>query len=340
RDGPRASASPHRSQPHSSSEMRRGSVACPFCPRRFCRTRSAAAQYLHHVRSHGMGCDSEPEEAAATNSEAGRAAAVEQVESRNESAMQPCADGSSAVTKSPECESAGKTRALNSAATRQRQAQAVERAFQCNTCQKKFTRKSHLKAHISAVHMKAKPHKCKVCGKRFGFSSDLNTHSRVHTGEKPFECNVCGKRFGRAWGLSYHSRLHTGEKPFECNVCGKRFSVSSSLTQHSRLHTGEKPFECKVCGKRFNQASNLSSHSRLHTGEKPFECKVCGKRFSDSSSLTKHSRLHTGEKPFECMVCGKRFHVSSNLTKHSRVHTRKSYSSARCSAKDSVKAAI
>ncbi|PAA58495.1 hypothetical protein BOX15_Mlig012179g2, partial [Macrostomum lignano] len=284
RDPLRASASPHRSQPHSFSEMRRGSVACPFCPRRFCRTRSAAAQYLRHVRSHGMGCDSEPENEAATNSEAGRAAAVEQVESRNESAMQPCADGSSAVTKSPECESAGKTRALNSAATRQRQAQAVERAFQCNTCQKKFTRKSHLKAHISAVHKKAKPHKCKVCG----------------------------KRFGQAWSLTSHSRLHTGEKPFECKVCGKRFSVSSSLTKHSRLHTGEKPFECKVCGKRFNQACSLSSHSRLHTGEKPFECKVCGKRFN----------------------------VSSNLTKHSRVHTRKSHSSARCSAKDSVKAAI
>ncbi|PAA63404.1 hypothetical protein BOX15_Mlig015862g1, partial [Macrostomum lignano] len=288
RDGLRASASPHRSQPHSFSEMRRGSVACPFCPRRFCRTRSAAAQYLRHVRSHGIGCDSEPEEAAATNSEAGRAAAVEQVESRNESAMQPCAAGSSAVTKSPECESAGNTRASKSAATRQRQAQGVERVFQCDTCQKKLTRKCHLKAHISAVHMKAKPYKCKVCGKRFGFSSALTTHYRVHTGEKPFECKVCGKRFGFSSNLSSHSRLHTGEKPFECKVCGKRFSVSSSLTKHSRLHTGEKPFECKVCGKRFTQISNLTMHSRVHTGEKPFECK----RFNRGSHQKTHANRH------------------------------------------------
>ncbi|PAA58496.1 hypothetical protein BOX15_Mlig014837g1, partial [Macrostomum lignano] len=292
RDGLRASASPHRSQPHSSSEMPRGSVACPFCPRRFCRTRSAAAQYLRHVRSHGMGCDSEPEEAAATNSEASRAAAVEQVESRNELAMQPCAAGSSAVTKSPECETAGNTRALNSAATRQRQAQAVERSFQCDTCQKKFTRKSYLKAHISAVHKKAKPHKCKVCGKRFSQACSLSSHSRLHTGEKPFECKVCAKRFTDSSSHIRHSRVHTEEKPFECKVCGKRFGDSSNLTKHSRVHTGEKPFECKVCGMRFSFSSSLSSHSRLHTGEKPFECKVCGKRFNQGSHLKTHANRH------------------------------------------------
>uniref|UniRef100_A0A1I8HQT3 Zinc finger protein n=1 Tax=Macrostomum lignano TaxID=282301 RepID=A0A1I8HQT3_9PLAT len=310
---------PFECKPHSFSEMRRGSVACPFCPRRFCRTRPAAAQYLRHVRSHGIGRDSEPEEAAATNSEAGRAAAVEQVASRNESAMKPCADGGRAVTNS---------------------AQGLQKPFQCDTCQKKFSRRSYLNAHISVVHRKAKPHKCKRCGKSFSAKHDLHVHSRSHTGERPFECKVCGKRFSISSSLTTHSRqhtgekpfeckqshnalrLHTGEKPFECKVCGKtQFSVSSSLTTHSRQHTGEKPFECKVCGKRFSVSSSLTTHSRQHTGEKPYECKVCGKRFSVSSHLTRHSRLHTGEKPFECKVCGKRFSVSSSLTRHSRQHT-------------------
>uniref|UniRef100_A0A1I8GPV8 Gastrula zinc finger protein XlCGF57.1-like n=1 Tax=Macrostomum lignano TaxID=282301 RepID=A0A1I8GPV8_9PLAT len=294
----------------------------PFeCKVRFCRTRAAVAQYLRHVRSHGMGCDSEPEEAAATNSEAVRAAAVEQVASRNESAMQPCADGSRAVTKRQECESVGNTRATKSAATRHRRAQGVQRPFQCDTCQKKFSRKGHLKAHISAVHIKEKPHKCKWCGKSFTKASHLHVHIRSHTGERPFECEVCGKRFSDSSSLTTHSRVHTGEKPFECKVCGKRFSDSSGLTKHLRLHTGEKPFQCKVCGKRFSDSSSLTTHSRVHTGEKPFECKVCGKRFSVNSSLTTHSRLHTGEKPFQCKVCGKRFAVNSSLTTHSRLHT-------------------
>ncbi|PAA63394.1 hypothetical protein BOX15_Mlig009848g4, partial [Macrostomum lignano] len=174
--------------------MPRVSVARNFCPRQFCRTRAAAAQYLRHMRSHGMGCDSETEEAAATNSEAVRAA-VEQVASCNESAMQPCAAGSSAVMKRHECESVERTPASKSAATRHRRAQGIERPFQCDTCQKKFIRKSYLKAHISAVHIKAKPHKCKVCGKRFSDSSSHIRHSRVHTGEKPFECKVFCKIF-------------------------------------------------------------------------------------------------------------------------------------------------
>uniref|UniRef100_A0A1I8HR12 Zinc finger protein n=1 Tax=Macrostomum lignano TaxID=282301 RepID=A0A1I8HR12_9PLAT len=296
----RASASQHGSQPHSFSEMPRRSVACPFCPRRFCRTRAAVAQYLRHVRSHGMGFDSEPEEAAATNSEAVRAASVEQVASRNESAMQPCADGSRAVTKRQECESVGKTQATKSAATRHHRAQGVHRPIQCDTCQKKFSKKSHLKAHISAVHMKAKPHKCKRCGNFFSRLSHLYVHIRSHTGERPFECKVCGKRFNRSSHLTRHSSLHTGEKPFECKVCGKRVNRGSHLSRHSRLHTGEMPFECKVCGKRFRFSSGLTAHSRVHTGEKPFECKVCGRRFNRSSHLSRHSSLHTGEKPFEC----------------------------------------
>uniref|UniRef100_A0A1I8FEF7 C2H2-type domain-containing protein n=1 Tax=Macrostomum lignano TaxID=282301 RepID=A0A1I8FEF7_9PLAT len=295
-----------------------GLCRLPVCPRRFCRTPTGSGAIL-------ASCAAVTTELATTRSLRRRLRPTQKLAerrrssrsaSRNESAMKPCTDGSRA------------------------------KPFQCDTCQKKFSRRSYLNAHISVVHRKATPHKCKrenpictctgrltlvrdrfeckVCGKRFSDSSSLTTHSRQqhrrkaiklkvcgkrfsHTEKSPFECKVCGKR-----SVSAAALLHTPgciqEKSHLSAKCGKRFSVSRQPTTHSRQHTGEKPFECKVCGKRFSEKSHLSG-------------KVCGKRFSVSSSLTTHSRQHTGEKPFECKSSGKRFSDQHNLTTHSRLHT-------------------
>eukprot|EP00179_Madagascaria_erythrocladioides_P026068 CAMPEP_0198333074 /NCGR_PEP_ID=MMETSP1450-20131203/18708_1 /TAXON_ID=753684 ORGANISM="Madagascaria erythrocladiodes, Strain CCMP3234" /NCGR_SAMPLE_ID=MMETSP1450 /ASSEMBLY_ACC=CAM_ASM_001115 /LENGTH=440 /DNA_ID=CAMNT_0044037575 /DNA_START=119 /DNA_END=1441 /DNA_ORIENTATION=- len=53
--------------------------------------------------------------------------------------------------------------------------------YGCTFCSKVFYQKTHVTLHISTVHMGEKPHKCTVCGLRFGSVSNLRRHDRsVH----------------------------------------------------------------------------------------------------------------------------------------------------------------
>ncbi|XP_069704659.1 zinc finger protein 664-like [Periplaneta americana] len=179
----------------------------------------------------------------------------------------------------------------------------AQQAFKCRVCGKCFSESADLEEH-ARLHTRKSSVKCEVCGKCFTQATSLHRHAGLHTGERPFKCDVCGKSFSQAWNLKMHSRVHTGERAFECHVCGKCFLQPGNLTTHARIHTGERPFVCNVCGKAFALSGGLKKHSRLHTGERPFKCDVCGKSFSDSGTLRDHARVHTGEKPFKCDICG------------------------------------
>src|SRR5277367_97956 len=76
---------------------------------------------------------------------------------------------------------------------------------------------------------------CDTCGKRFTRRSHLNIHDRSHSGKKPFKCAECGQRFTEKSHLTRHLRIHTGETPYQCRHCPKKFKRSSDFRQHERI---------------------------------------------------------------------------------------------------------
>ncbi|XP_065337286.1 zinc finger protein 1 isoform X3 [Cloeon dipterum] len=73
---------------------------------------------------------------------------------------------------------------------------------------------------------------CDQCDKSFSKQSSLARHKYEHSGQRPHKCDVCSKAFKHKHHLTEHKRLHSGEKPFQCSKCLKRFSHSGSYSQH------------------------------------------------------------------------------------------------------------
>ncbi|KAF0989195.1 hypothetical protein HZS_5008, partial [Henneguya salminicola] len=65
-------------------------------------------------------------------------------------------------------------------------------------------------------------YQCNICNKCYTRKYGLKIHLRIHSGFKPLECKVCKKKFGDPSNMAKHIRLHSSEgSPYKCALCNK-----------------------------------------------------------------------------------------------------------------------
>nr|CAD7443060.1 unnamed protein product [Timema bartmani] len=216
-----------------------------------------------------------------------------------------------------------------------------ERPHTCGVCGKTFKRQRNLGMHEQNSHGifsqgmgKEKvviSFPCQVCDKQFTTKHKLAAHMRNHTGERPFTCETCGREYKTAAGLGFHTKTShmvwegkpmskyiqdAIKKDFPCKICGKVLSSRVGREHHIRTHTGERPYKCKLCELALKTPAQLHAHMQIHSDSKPFPCTYCDKTFRRRPHLVSHLRTHTGEKPYSCDVCGRAFSQKGDMKKH------------------------
>jgi uncharacterized Zn-finger protein len=189
-----------------------------------------------------------------------------------------------------------------------------ERPEECMICGSRFTKKSHLRKHVTVEHSK--------------FSGLTSEQLQILNESTPHVCSFpdCGKSFTTEGKLKAHEHKHE-EKPHVCglNDCGLSFSFRKDLLKHQKSDHIPK---CDVCGKEFKNTKNLSSHKSIHKVITDFVCphEGCLKAYSRKSNLNTHiKQIHTeGKQEFKCQECDDIFGYKHTLERHiEQIHRKK-----------------
>jgi uncharacterized Zn-finger protein len=71
-------------------------------------------------------------------------------------------------------------------------------------CGKSFKTTQTLKAHAKMHIFPHKIHNCNTCNRKFSRKHDLKRHEQTHMREKPFQCDHCNVQFSRLDALYRH----------------------------------------------------------------------------------------------------------------------------------------
>ena len=140
----------------------------------------------------------------------------------------------------------------------------------CNDCGGSFLFKSQLQSHLNEVHLKLRPYECDQCQKTFSRKYNLNLHietqSNCNNLKKKYKCNECDASFEKTKYLKAHvNRIHLKIKPlkFICHECEAPFEEKKCLEHHTnKVHLNLKPYECDLCKKAFFIEASLKKHRK------------------------------------------------------------------------------
>lgn len=229
--------------------------------------------------------------------------------------------------------------------------------FECDKCNRKFSRKDALKAHLlahekdSVKHTLPRPFLCTKCPASYTMRYNLIRHMR--------QCHQVHARNRGNNALPPANNVHTQQQqqapleqaenrpkiqidpnnPLKCMHCNKMFATMKSLSTHVWYHNQERRFVCKVCSRAFKYATDLSRHVLTH--------KIAGSRKGNnvtrqrnilaqsrlalarhqfqgqqrqrSTAANQNSIIVNGQRRYPCEFCTVIFNHRSNRSRHVRI---------------------
>jgi uncharacterized Zn-finger protein len=215
----------------------------------------------------------------------------------------------------------------------------VDRVYDCDGCDKAFTREEHMKRHAKQ-HTDEPEHRCdipdgttgRICDKKFTRRERLTRHIKVvHLGEvpeRPFWCNHCGKDFQRKEHLERHERnIHGPGGSAEIEESDGMDEMEGS----PGLEEGQRPAPLPVATRqlplprvRQERMDSLDDSGSNSAGTLHCTYSDCTKSFSKKQSLERHVKQHMGiepDRPYSCSDCWKTFTRKEHMLRHQRGHT-------------------
>lgn len=164
----------------------------------------------------------------------------------------------------------------------------------CEVCGKRFARENDLKTHLW-THAKGKPYQCDLCDRTFTRASRRNNHrNEKHKDGLPTPSGSKGDE------SSTGSTSSSGDED-EPSSSKKK----SQLKKRKRVKKGGEGKkgnvpQCKICQKKFASADRLKAHLKVHSKKKLYPCELCDRTFSQIGSRNRHRRgMHKGQIPPE-----------------------------------------
>eukprot|EP01083_Nonionella_stella_P282311 960672_1 len=135
---------------------------------------------------------------------------------------------------------------------------SAEKRHNSNMSHEGLAEKKLLNNHVD-LHSGVKQFNCDTCQKCFSREGNLQQHRSIHTVLKPHSCNICQKIFKSKEILKSHLHSHSDIKPFSCEICQQSFKRKAHLKDHLLIHSGIKPFSCEICQRSFSRKRDLKS---------------------------------------------------------------------------------
>ena len=195
------------------------------------------------------------------------------------------------VTVTPKCQSTSKKEIYEI----ENKGKKQKYSFECDQCNKKYLRKSHLQEHKQSNHVKIKGYECGQCEYKSYRKTDVNKHIQSKHQGVFYKCDVkeCDYETSFKSNIKVHNSTKHEGLLYLCYICQHVCTSKSRLHWHTKMeHTGIT-YNCDKCDYNAGQRKKIDEHKRNQHNEHTYSCHECDFGTSIKEHLMHHKKLHT-----------------------------------------------